>query len=127
MKAYEGARKLLSSFVRWARKVDATGGLRWIVRHDVYRDRYYAPGYVYIAGSLSGRVIKIGTTINIRRQQKRLQNLEYGSLSDWKILYYVWVDEGGKIEHAARRRLRCYKTLRMYKKDGSWQKGREIV
>jgi hypothetical protein len=94
---------------------------------DVYRDRYYAPGYVYIAGSLSGRVIKIGTTINIRRQQKRLQNLEYGSLSDWKILYYVWVDEGGKIEHAARRRLRCYKTLRMYKKDGSWQKGREIV
>jgi hypothetical protein len=94
---------------------------------DVYRDRYYAPGYVYIAGSMSGRVLKIGTTKNIRRQGKRLQNLAYGSLDDWVLLYSVWVDEAGRIEHDARRRLRRYQTLRMYMKDGSWQKGREIV
>jgi hypothetical protein len=33
--------------------------------NDVYRDRYYEPGNVYIAGSLSGRVIKIGTAKNM--------------------------------------------------------------
>jgi hypothetical protein len=95
--------------------------------NDVYRERYYAPGYVYIAGSLSGRLIKIGVTINIRQQQKKLQNLQYGRLGDWVILYHVWVDEGGRIEHDARRRLRRYKTLRMYEKNGSWQKGRETL
>jgi hypothetical protein len=94
---------------------------------DAFRDRNYAPGYVYIAGSLSGRLIKIGTTINIGPQQKRLRNLKYASLNDWMILYYVWVDEGGRIEHDARRRLRHYKSLRMYEKDGSWQKGRETL
>ena len=94
---------------------------------DVYRERHYSPGYVYIAGSLSAGVMKIGTTINIHRQQKRLRNLEYGSISDWVLLYYVWVDEAGRIEHAARRRLRRYRILKRYKKDGSWQRGREIV
>ena len=94
---------------------------------DAFRDRHYAPGYVYIAGSLSGRLIKIGTTINIGQQQKRLRNLKYASLNDWVILYYVRVDEGGRIEHDARRGLRHYKILRMYEKDGSWQKGRETL
>ncbi len=33
--------------------------------NDVYRVRHYEAGYVYIAGSLSGRVIKIGTAKNM--------------------------------------------------------------
>jgi hypothetical protein len=94
---------------------------------DVYRERYYAPGYVYIAGSLSDRAIKIGITTRIDRQQSKLRYLRYGNIGDWVLLYYVWVDGGGRIEHAARRRLRHYQSLRMYKKDGWWQKGREIV
>src|SRR5260370_26336544 len=94
---------------------------------DVFRDRYYEPGYVYIAGSLSNRVIKIGTTKKIRPQQKYLRNRKYGGIGDWGLLYYVWVDEGGKVEHEALRRVRRHQTLRMYTKDGSRQKGREIV
>jgi T5orf172 domain len=95
---------------------------------DAFRDRHYGPGYVYIAGSLSGRVLKIGTTWNIRRQRNRLNYVAYGSLSDWMMLYSVWVDSGaGDVEHTARRQLQRYKTMRMYEKDGSWQKGREIV
>jgi len=93
----------------------------------VFRDRYYDPGYVYIAGSLSGRLIKIGTTINIGPQQRKLQHLRYASLGDWVILYYVWVDEGGRTEQDALRRLRHYKTLRVYEKDGTWKKGREAL
>ena len=94
----------------------------------VFRDRHHNPGYVYIAGSLSERVIKIDVTKNIWSEQKYLRNKKYGDISDWVLLYHVWLDEyGGKIEHDARRRLRRYRTLRMYKKDGSWQKGRELV
>lgn len=94
---------------------------------DVFRDRYYEPGYVYIAGSLSDRVIKIGVTKNIQSQQNYLRSRSYGGIGDWVLLYYVWVNGGGRTEHKARRRLQRYKTMRMYKKDGRRQKGREIV
>jgi Bacterial RNA polymerase, alpha chain C terminal domain len=94
---------------------------------ETFRDRYYEPGYVYIAGSLSHHVLKIGTTINIRSQEKRLRRTQYGSIADWVLLYYVWVDEGGKIEHDARRLLRRHRELRVYDKEGHRQKGREIV
>jgi hypothetical protein len=96
-------------------------------RSDTFRDRYYAPGYVYIAGSLSHRVLKIGATVNIRNQERRLQRTKYGSIGDWVLFYYVWVDEGGKVEHDARRFLLRYRELRMYDKEGHRQKGREIV
>ena len=94
---------------------------------DTFRERYYGPGYVYIAGSLSHRLLKIGTTVNIRNQEKRLQRTKYGSIGDWVLLYYVWVSEGGRIEHDARRLLLRYRQLRMYDKQGHRQKGREIV
>jgi hypothetical protein len=94
---------------------------------DTFRERYYGPGYVYIAGSLSHRVLKIGTTVNIRQQERRLRRTAYGSIEDWTLLYYVWVDEGGRIEHDARRVLKRYRQLRMYDKEGHRQKGREIV
>jgi hypothetical protein len=94
---------------------------------DTFRSRYYDPGYVYIAGSLSHRVLKIGTTVNIRQQERRLRRTAYGSIEDWVLLYYVWVDEGGRIEHDARRALKRYRQLRMYDKEGHRQKGREIV
>ncbi|EAQ33799.1 DNA-directed RNA polymerase alpha subunit [Nitrobacter sp. Nb-311A] len=94
---------------------------------DTFRDRYYAPGYVYIAGSLSHRVMKIGTTVNIRQQERRLRRTAYGSIDDWRLLYYVWVEEGGRIEHDTRRAIKRYRQLRMYDKEGHRQKGREIV
>jgi len=94
---------------------------------DTFRDRYYGPGYVYIAGSLSDRVMKIGTTVNIGQQERRLRRTAYGSIDDWILLYYVWVEEGGRVEHDARRALKRYRQLRMYDKEGHRQKGREIV
>jgi hypothetical protein len=94
---------------------------------DMPRDRYYEPGYVYIAGSLSARVLKVGTTINIGSQEKRHRRDRYGSIDDWVLLYHVWVDERGKIECAALRTLRRFKDPRHYIKNGKPQIGREIV
>jgi hypothetical protein len=96
--------------------------------NDVFRDRHYESGYIYIAGSLSGRVVKIGTTKDLRRYQRYLQSGEYGGLDDWEMLYWLWVNEGaGRIEHEARSHLQRYKTMRPYQKDGRWQKAREIA
>jgi hypothetical protein len=96
--------------------------------NDVYRERHYESGNVYIAGSLSGRVIKIGTAKSMGGYPRYLQNKKYGSLGDWEILYCVWLREGaGRIEHDARARLQQHKTMRGYEKDGRWQKGREIL
>lgn len=94
---------------------------------DVYRDRYYAPGFVYIAGSASARVLKIGTTQNIGQQQQILRSKKYGDIKDWVLLYHVHVDAGGKIEHDARRYLKKWRVLLSYEKDGRLQKGREAV
>lgn len=85
------------------------------------------PRYVYIAGSLSHRVLKIGATVNIRPHERRLRRDAYGSIDDWIMLYYVWVDEARRVEHDARRRLKQYRQLRMYNKEGHRQTGREIV
>jgi hypothetical protein len=95
---------------------------------DVYEQRHYAPGYVYIAGSLSGRLLKIGVTKNIHRQEKYLQTRRYGNLTDWSLLYYLWLDDNaGDIEHQTRKRLQKHKVIRDYLKDGRLQRGRELV
>lgn len=65
--------------------------------------------------------------MNVRQQEKRLRRTAYGSIDDWVLLYYVQVDEAGRIEHDARRRLVRFRELRMYGKEGHRQKGREIV
>jgi hypothetical protein len=116
----------VSEILRWNRhptRPPLTADVAVMSLDDVFRNRHYEPGYVYIAGSLSGRVIKIGTTINIGgRQQNKLRNLRYGGMDDWVLLYYVWVDQGGDIEHAARAQLQRYKIMRMYSKLGHGRK-----
>ena len=92
---------------------------------DVFRDRHYDPGYVYIAGSLSQRLMKIGTTKGVPHK-RNLRTPKYGEISDLVLLCYVWVDQGGKVEAKILRKLHCYQTLRMYTKDGRPQKAREL-
>lgn len=96
---------------------------------DGHRRNYLVAGYVYIAGSISGRMLKIGATSDVSRQQYRHQYDQYGGFDDWQILCHVWIDERrGDVEFAVRRRLQPYKTMGTYSKDGRRpQKGREMV
>lgn len=93
----------------------------------IFEERHHEPGYVYIAGSLSERILKIGTALSTHRQQNYLRNKKYGDIDDWVLLYHAWVDERGRIEHDARRPLKRYQELRYYWKDGRRQKARELV
>jgi len=47
-------------------------------------------GFVYIAASMKGSVIKIGSTNNIEKREKYLNEKKgYGNFNDWKILHYL--------------------------------------
>lgn len=66
-------------------------------------------GFVYIAGSLLKKKIKIGATNNIEKREKYLnENKGYGNINDWKILYYVKTPLMGKNEFAIQNRLQRY-------------------
>jgi hypothetical protein len=93
---------------------------------DIYRDGNYDPGFVYIAGSLAGRVSKIGKTKRPRRRQQGLQNDKYGGLSDWAILYYARANECSRIETATLRQLRRHLTVESWESE-SWGSAQEIV
>jgi hypothetical protein len=68
--------------------------------------RHYPFDHLYIAGSLSRRVIKVGITKNRRRRQQELRRKKYGGIRDWRILYSVWVKNAGEIEDSVLFRLR---------------------
>jgi hypothetical protein len=96
-------------------------------RKLAYQNRHTAPGYVYIAGSLAGCVIKIGTAGNLDQRHKQLRAERYGGLGDWEILFHMMVKEGGKIEQNALARLKKFGTTRIYTKDGATQQAGEIL
>lgn len=92
-----------------------------------YQRRHTSPGFVYIAGSKSGKVLKIGTANDIDQRHRQLCAERYGELGDWVVLFHMKVDEGGRIEQAALSQLKKFITVRNYTKDGTVQKAAEIL
>lgn len=91
-----------------------------------YQTREDKPGYVYIAGSLSGRVIKIGTAGDCSQREKQMRAEGYGGSSDWEILFSVWVSKGGEFEREVSSRVQARPVYRMYFKDGIEQAATEM-
>lgn len=95
---------------------------------DVFRERYCIPGWIYIQGSLSAQVLKFGITKNLSQRTRRNRTQKYGGIGDWKLLYRVWIDSSGRVEAEVLARLKQYKVIRIYLKDGrDPQSAREIV
>jgi hypothetical protein len=83
-----------------------------------FQRREDTPGYVYIAGSLSGRVIKIGTTGDLNQRENQMRAEGYGGSKDWIVLFSVYVSKGGEFERAASSRVKGNRVYRIYFKDG---------
>ncbi|MEN3145632.1 GIY-YIG nuclease family protein [Ochrobactrum sp. WV_118_8] len=92
-----------------------------------YQHRHHTPGYIYIAGSRSAKLLKIGTAIDIDQRTRNLRNQAYGGIRDWEMLFTAKVQNGGKTESDALRRLNGYKIVRTYDKDGSAQDAAEML
>ena len=61
------------------------------------RLRHNAPGYVYIAGSLQTRLLKIGIAADIEQRARTLQyETGYGAAPDWKLLFHAKVAKKGR-------------------------------
>jgi hypothetical protein len=93
----------------------------------VYQVRHSKSGYVYVAGSLSGRVIKIGTARDIPQREGQLRAERYAGFADWIVLYSIHVSEAGRVEHDASARVPSRKVFRTYYKDGFEQTAIEVL
>lgn len=89
--------------------------------------RETSSGNVYIAGSLSGRVIKIGMTTDIARRQRQLRAQQYGGFSDWRVLFDVHVNDAGAVERAVSSRTIGKRVYGGYFKDGNHQMAIEVI
>ena len=92
-----------------------------------YEKNHNRGGYVYIAQSKTGEIIKIGTTENILARTKTLNEQKYGSQSDWTIPVAREVSKNcGKIEKALHAELKQFYVFGHYFKDGKNQSTYEL-
>jgi T5orf172 domain len=93
-----------------------------------YNGRYDTPGFVYIAGSPSTGLLKIGVTDDIDQRAETLNYKQaYGGLRDWEVLCRLKVAEKGKVEHDALALLNHCKEPRSYFKNGKQQVATELL
>jgi hypothetical protein len=93
----------------------------------VYQIRHSKSGYVYVAGSLSGRVIKIGTAKHIGQREGQLRAERYAGFADWIVLYSIHVNEAGRVEYDASSRAPGSRAYSSYFKDGIEQTAIEVL
>ena len=70
--------------------------------------RYDSEAYIYIAGSTAGRLIKIGSTIDVADRRKSLNSCEYGGQKDWQILATALSSHAGLVECLTHKRLELF-------------------
>ena len=84
-----------------------------------FRNRTYKEGFVYLAGSVSNKVIKIGLTNDVDSREESLNEQEYGSIYDWKIIYWLQLGrDGGRLEYLIQNQLNMYASPRTFIKGG---------
>jgi hypothetical protein len=80
--------------------------------------RYRQNGYVYIAGSLTTKRIKVGMTTDLVERKKQLNIYRYGGASDWDVLATAWTERAGEVENNTQRLLRPHSISASYVKAG---------
>lgn len=91
-----------------------------------YAKRHDEPAFVYIAGSLGLRGIKIGVTQDIEQRLANLNSQAYAGLKDWEMLFYVFFFRAGAVETTAQEKLSGSSISRTTFKDGRNQETKEV-
>jgi len=71
-----------------------------------YQLRHQNAGHVYLAGSPSTKLLKVGTTLDLRDREQKLTEYAYGGATDWEILVSGHCSGAGKVEYLAHRQLK---------------------
>lgn len=91
-----------------------------------YLKRHYANGYVYIVGSQEKKVLKVGSTNNIKNRVNSLNFENYASINDWELILYYKCNNIGMIETEAHNKLNKFQIEKIYTKNGRTQIAYEI-
>lgn len=91
-----------------------------------FQRRYSMPAIVYVAHTMSGDLIKVGSALAVERRIFILNNQSYGSFSDWGCVFWTEHQEAGRIEQTVHQLLSRFRVLREYFKQGEWQTATEL-
>jgi len=92
-----------------------------------YQERYREEAYVYIAGSRSQRILKVGYSQSPHSRATHLSALRYGSASDWTLLFHVRCKRAGAVEHSLLAMHRNSSVFGEYWKDRKYQECFELL
>lgn len=93
-----------------------------------YREMYYSADFVYIAGTLTGKIIKIGAERikeHFETRSKSINRTEYAGYDDWEILFQAKSEYAGRIESKTKSALKDFAFLIYYYHGGAWHKSTE--
>jgi hypothetical protein len=97
-----------------------TARIAFILRHLSF-------GTVYIAGSINGQLIKIGTTSSKLIRAESLNRTKYGNQDDWEILFSFRCLNSGAIEFETHKVLKPFLATNIkYQHEGRNQKSNEL-
>jgi hypothetical protein len=91
-----------------------------------FQKRNDLSGYVYVAGSILGQMLKVGFSNNYENRELLLNQQNYGGFDDWKNLLVLFSANGGRLELQLHSKLKIYSTSRDYFHDDHYQKATEI-
>ena len=86
-----------------------------------FQKRNDSGGIVYIAGTLTGELVKIGFSKAVEVRAESLNRTKYAGFNDWKVLYALKSKNAGRIETKANSLLHEYAFSVDYEHDGHWQ------
>jgi hypothetical protein len=91
-----------------------------------FAGRFNLNQYLYIAGSLQARLIKIGVCKDLGQRIRQICTERHGDARDWEIVYAVEIERAGELEDRVLGRLRQYSIYSTYWKDGVLQQSIEL-
>ena len=91
-----------------------------------FQKRNDLSGYVYVAGTQKGKILKIGFTNNYENRESLLNYQKYGGFDDWHLLIVLYGVDAGKIEFQLHSKVSKYRTSREYFHDGDYREGNEL-
>jgi len=84
-----------------------------------FQSRNKAEACVYVAGSISLKLIKVGMTKDVSNRFISLNGLGYGGVSDWTCLYWKKTEKAGEVEFRVHSKLNKYAAPTSYERFGN--------
>lgn len=90
-----------------------------------FQKRNDLEGIVYIAGSIIGKIIKVGFSKAIEVRDESLNRTRYAGFPDWQIIFAIRSKSAGQIENKIKSGLKKFTAKINYDHDGHYQESSE--